>query len=330
MNKRKQWLLYGATGYTGSHIAEKAVAKGFCPVLAGRREADVKVLAQRLGLEWRVADLADPDTTSLNALVAEFSAVLHAAGPFVNTWRPMIDACLANGTHYLDITGEIPVYEGLAALDMQARQAGIMILPGCGFDIVPGDCLALQLKRLMPDATQLEIAISFEGTLTHGTIRSAMAVANPLAQVRRQHQLTYLPESFAREFDFGPSRCGGRALSHAATFGDISMAWHTTGIPNISTYLRPAKEFAALAALKSPNDIDALPHGPSAEELAEIPSIFIGEARNDKGESCAMRLVTPQVYAITFDVASTIAQRVHEGDEPEVGRYGHELQRIPW
>ena len=310
MSKNKSWLLYGATGYTGTHIAEKAVAYGYKPVLAGRRKDEVKALAERLGLEWRVADLAD--AAALNTMVAEFSTVLHVAGPFAQTYTPMINACIANGAHYLDITGEIAAFEGLAEFDAQARKAGIMILPGCGFDMVPGDCLALSLKRKMPDATHLDIAISFEGTLTRGTIKS-MEATDPLARVRRNHKLDKLPAPFAREFDFGSGACGGRAAANAVTFGDISVSWRSTGIPNITVYIRPAKAFAGLENIKSLADIDRLPAGPSAAELRDIPSVFLGEARNDAGEVCAMRLVTPQVYAITFDTAAKIAQRVCDG-----------------
>ena len=310
MSKNKSWLLYGATGYTGEHIARKAVAYGYKPVLAGRRKNEVKALAEELGLEWRVADLTD--SAALNAMVAEFSTVLHVAGPFAHTYKPMIEACIANGAHYLDITGEIAVFEGLAEYDAQARAAGIMMLPGCGFDMVPGDCLALSLKRQMPDATRLDIAISFEGTLTRGTIKS-MEATDPLARVRRDHKLTKLPEPFAREFDFGPGACGGRASANAVTFGDISVSWRTTGIPDITVYIRPAKAFEKLAGITSLADIDKLPAGPTDAELRDIPSVFLGEARNAAGEVCAMRLVTPQVYAITFDTAAKIAQRVSEG-----------------
>lgn len=311
MQKRSQWLLYGATGYTGMRIAEEAVAQGLRPVLAGRREQELKELARRLDLDWRVATL--DDRAALENLVGEFSTVLHAAGPFIDTWKPMLLACLASGTHYLDLTGEIPVYEAQAALHEQARAAGVMILPGVGFDMVPGDCLALHLKRAMPDAIRLDMGISFEGTMTRGTIRSALRSFSPAARVRRAHALTTLPEPFAREFDFGPGACGGRSVAYAMDFGDVSIGWRTTGIPDITSFLRPSKEFAALANIRSAADIAALPAGPSAEELRNFPSVLVAEVVNAGGEVLAARLETPQIYAITATVAAAIAQRVHEG-----------------
>ena len=311
MSKRNQWLLYGATGYSGERIARKAASYGYKPVLAGRDANKVKAVAEPLGLEWHAVGL--DDTAGLKRLVGDFPVVLHAAGPFVNTHQSMLEACLAEGTHYLDITGEIGVYEALAARDDSARKAGIMLLPGCGFDMVPGDCLALILKRMMPDATSLDMAISFEGTLTHGTMRSSLVNYTPMPQVRRAHELVSLTENETREYDFGPGRCGGRHVTHASTFGDISVAWRTTGIPNINVWLRPAPEFATLAALKSVDDITDLPPGPSDDELKNIPTILIGEVRNQAGKAVALRMVIPQIYAITFDVASKIAQQVCEG-----------------
>ena len=326
--QRNAWLLYGATGYSGIRIAELAIARGHRPVLAGRNASAVKELAQRLGLDSRVCDL--DDSAGLRNLVKEFSAVLHCAGPFIHTWQAMAEACISSGTHYLDLSGEIPIYEGLAAMDPHARAANVMLMPGVGFDMVPGDCLALQLKRLLPDATHLEMGISFEGTLTRGSIRSGMLMGRETL-VRRNHQLLSLKEKQFREIDFGPGRCGGRMKLRALTFGDISLGWRTTGIPNITSYQRPVPEFlAVLPNIKSPADVALLPAGPSDEELATIPSILVGEVRNVAGDARALRLVGPQAYAITFDAALTIAQRVHDGHlrkgfQTPAGVYGEDF-----
>ena len=86
--------------------------------------------------------------------------MLCAAGPFSATSRPIPNACLRNRVHYLDITGEIDVFEALAARDAEAKARGIMLLPGVGFDVVPSDCLAAHLKRRRPDANDLKICLS--------------------------------------------------------------------------------------------------------------------------------------------------------------------------
>src|SRR6185436_9617383 len=94
-----RWLIYGANGYTGELVARRALATGERPVLAGRAGPSIEALAGDLGLEPRVAALSDGDV------------VAHCAGPFAATARPMVDACLATGTHYLDVTGEVEVFE---------------------------------------------------------------------------------------------------------------------------------------------------------------------------------------------------------------------------
>jgi short subunit dehydrogenase-like uncharacterized protein len=155
MKQTGQFLIYGATGFTGKLTARTATEKGLRPILAGRNEAKLKAIAQPLGLQYRVFDLSD--AAAIDAALGQVDAVLHIAGPFSATSKPMADACLRTGTHYLDITGEIDVFEALAQRDEEARKAGIMLLPGAGFDVVPSDCLALHLKQKLPDATDLKI-----------------------------------------------------------------------------------------------------------------------------------------------------------------------------
>src|SRR5690349_20732590 len=98
-------MIYGATGYTGALVAEAAVQRGHKPILAGRDASKLKPLAERLGLEWQAISL--DDTAALGKAVAEVDLVMHCAGPFTMTSRPMLRACLAGKAHYLDITGEV-------------------------------------------------------------------------------------------------------------------------------------------------------------------------------------------------------------------------------
>ena len=139
-----RWLLYGATGYTGRLTAAAAASRGWRPVLAGRSEAPLRALAEPLGLEYRVAPL---EPAPLRAALQGIDAVLHMAGPFSETSRPMVDACLATGTHYLDVTGEAQVFAACYARDREARDAGVCLLPGVGFDVVPTDGLATFLPH---------------------------------------------------------------------------------------------------------------------------------------------------------------------------------------
>ena len=134
------YLIYGANGYTGELVAREARARGHTPILAGRNHGAVSRLASELGLEFRAFAL--DDAAACDAGLAGVPLVLHCAGPFSRTSRPMVDACLRRRSHYLDVTGEIAVFEALAARGAEARSDGVMLLPGIGFDVVPTDCLA--------------------------------------------------------------------------------------------------------------------------------------------------------------------------------------------
>src|SRR3954467_15798150 len=155
------WMIYGANGYTGELVAREAVRKGLSPILAGRNAEAVGRLARELGLQSRAFSLDDPQGTAAELQGVE--AVLHCAGPFVHTSAPMVDACLATGAHYLDITGEIAVFESILARGEEARKATVALLPGVGFDVVPSDCLAARLAAALPDATDLVLAFDTAG-----------------------------------------------------------------------------------------------------------------------------------------------------------------------
>ncbi|RPJ27005.1 MAG: saccharopine dehydrogenase, partial [Chloroflexi bacterium] len=149
------FLIYGSYGYTGQLILDLALKEGLHPSLAGRSEKKLRAQAEKYNLEYRSFSLNE--TTKLEAALSEVDAVLHCAGPFVHTFRQMAEACLRTKRHYVDISGEIPGYETLAGMDNQAKEAGIMLLPGAGFDVVPSDCLAAHLKQRLPSATHFRL-----------------------------------------------------------------------------------------------------------------------------------------------------------------------------
>ncbi|MFY0531964.1 saccharopine dehydrogenase NADP-binding domain-containing protein [Nannocystis pusilla] len=144
----REWVLYGANGYTGELIARQAASEGLRPILAGRDATAIGRLAGELGLEARVFGLDDP--AALARGIAGAALVLHAAGPFSRTSAPMVAACLESKIHYLDITGEIPVFEACRAQGARARERGVVLMPGVGFDVVPSDCLAKSLAEALP------------------------------------------------------------------------------------------------------------------------------------------------------------------------------------
>src|SRR5512134_1357654 len=167
------FLIYGSYGYTGQLIVERALKEGLRPILAGRNEKKLRAQAEQTDLDCRAFSLHD--TAKLDSALSEVEAVLHCAGPFVHTFRQMAEACLRTRRHYVDISGEIPGFEALAALNAQAKEAGIMLLPGAGYDVVPSDCLAAHLKERLPSAVQLRLFIRGVGAgVSRGTAKSGV------------------------------------------------------------------------------------------------------------------------------------------------------------
>jgi short subunit dehydrogenase-like uncharacterized protein len=135
--------------------------------------------------------------------------VLCAAGPFSATSRPVADACLRNRVHYLDITGEIDVFEALAARDAEAKARGIMLLPGVGFDVAPSDCLAAHLKRRLPDANDLRPYLSLRANTSRGTAKTIAPIHRRLGE--------RVKSDSKRVFLFSPGMEGLRQLQTSAS-----------------------------------------------------------------------------------------------------------------
>src|SRR5208337_918963 len=180
---------------------------GVIAIVAGRDAAKLDRIASRTGLERRAFRLDDP--AAIDSALNRVAVVLNCAGPFKYTAGPLVDGCLRCRAHYLDITGEIPVYEALQARDGQAKARGVMLLPGVGFDVVPTDCLALHLKRRLPAATRLRLAFQSVGPpgLPPGTQRTAIELLQHGHHVRRYGGLTK-PEAAGKTIsvDFGDGR----------------------------------------------------------------------------------------------------------------------------
>lgn len=305
---RLSWLIYGANGYSGRLIAERAVACGHKPVLAGRREAAVAPIAGRLGLEHRVFGLDDPGAVA--AGLADVVAVVHAAGPFSSTSRPMLDAAIRTGTHYLDITGEIDVFEAIFARNPEIDRAGIAAIPGVGFDVVPTDAIAAMLAEVLPTASRLELAFLGLSTVSPGTARTAVE-GLPRGGVERVGG-RLVPARFGRHQR--QVRLGGKERALVSVpWGDVSTAYHATGIPNIVTYaalpdnlvrwlplLRFARPLLSLAPVQNALQVQAeRVEGPDAATRAREQSYVWGRAEDALGRWAEARLVTPEAYRFT-------------------------------
>lgn len=320
-------MVYGATGYTGRLIAAEAVRRGLAPVLAGRDAARLARLARPLDLESRAVGLGDPQ--ALVRALAGIGVVLNAAGPFSGvsgTAGALADACLAAGAHYLDVTGEIPVFAALHARDAEARARGVLLMPGVGFIVAPSDCLAAHVAGRLPSARRLRLAVSGSRLLSRGSARTLASLISEGVRVRRDGQLALLPwGGLERAFDFGrgPQPC------LAVSWADVYTAALTTGIPDVEVYLEvDAWERAAFlgsrifapwhraplgrALLEA--QIRLLPEGPTAAERARSRRVVVAEAEDGRGRRVRSRLHTPEAYTFTAMTAVEAAVRALRGE----------------
>ncbi|HEX4960272.1 MAG TPA: saccharopine dehydrogenase NADP-binding domain-containing protein [Thermoanaerobaculia bacterium] len=323
------WMIYGANGYTGELAAREAVGQGHSPILAGRNGGAVGRLASELGLPSRVFSLDDPQATAVS--LYGIKAVLHCAGPFVHTSAPMVAACLATGAHYLDITGEIAVFESILGRGEEAKKVGVALLPGTGFDVVPSDCLAARLASALPDATDLALAFdSAGGSMSRGTLKTMLESLPAAGAIRRNGEIVPVPVAFdVREIDFGPGT--GKRWAMTIPWGDVSTAYHSTGIPNVRVYsgmppgqIRRMKRLAPFLPLAGWGPVKRLAQrwvekrvtGPS-EQVREMARVHLwGEVRNAAGRTVTATLETPEGYRFTAASAVASIERVLQGTVP--------------
>ena len=319
-----RWLIYGATGFTGRMLLRRASALGLAPLLAGRDEARLRRLATPLGLEYRAVRL--DEAPALARLLAGARMLLNAAGPFAATAGPLAAACLATGTHYVDVTGEPCVFAALERRGREALRRGVMLLPGAGFVVIPTDCLAAHVARRLPGAVRLRLGISRQAFAGRGTLRTAVRHLGPRIHVRRGGRLVLLPWSvMEHDFDYGR----GRRTSLAVDWADAITAWRTTGIPNVEVYLElsPRERAALLASrlfagcLRSPlgqailgAQVEALPEGPTAAERRRVRCTVVAEAEDRAGRRVISRLHTPDQYTFTAAAALTLVEKVLAGE----------------
>jgi short subunit dehydrogenase-like uncharacterized protein len=282
MSGARSWMLYGASGYTGTLIAQHASENGHRPVLAGRSAPAVQALADKLDLPYRVVTL--DDSAALHEALNDIDLVFNAAGPFLHTATPLADACLATGAHYVDVSNELQVFRSLYDLDRSAREAHVAIIPGVGFGVVATNCLARYVSDAVGGAEYLEVAT-----------KAASGQQGPGVSATRQENLPYggwiRQASQLHPYELGSgittiSFPDGPCQIMPIPTGDLEAAFQTTGAPNVVSYM----------ALVDPAD----PQGP--DEAAGHPtyrSFGWARATGSDGTTAEAWLQTGDSYTFT-------------------------------
>ena len=316
---KTRFLLYGAYGYTGRLTAELAAAKKLDMVLAGRNKDALAGLGDRLNLPTRAVGLND--AKQLSEALKDIACVVHMAGPFSATFAPMLSACLATRTNYIDITGEIEVFESIWSREEEIRRAGITAVPGAGFDVVPTDCLAAYVASKLERPASLVIALRGLESASQGTLRTAIRQVSRPVLCRRAGAIVALDDRSPRWIDFG----SGAEPCVPVSWGDVATALHSTGVGNITVYFRRTKLFRladilgklfgpllrsrigqrGLAAI-----VRSLPEGPSQAERIGHRGTIWAEAIDCSGRSSRASLSTPDAYDFAANSALEIASKI--------------------
>jgi short subunit dehydrogenase-like uncharacterized protein len=322
---RTRILLYGAAGYTGRLVAHSALARKLPLLLSGRDRTRLKSVSDELRCPFRVASLESP--REVEQALHDVDVVVNAAGPFSATAVPMVEACIRSRVHYLDISGEVEAIETVSRYDADARRAGIMLMPGAGFDVVPSDCLALRVARRLPGAEQLRIGISGLQLLSRGSARTISEQLGRGVRVRRDGELVTVPQGTLEAlFDFG---AGDRACT-CVSWGDVVTAFHTTGIGNVEVYfettpfIRAFQLVAQGLALFPPAAMiprmwmntwmQIQPEGPTPGERQAQHAVVVALARGAGGRQVMSRAHLPEAYTFTALCAPLLASRVLRGE----------------
>ena len=303
------WMIYGAYGYTGELIAQEAKKRGHTPILAGRSSEKLLPVAENLNLDYEILDLKDEE--NLAKILEEVDLVFHAAGPYKYTSEPMVKACLKAGSDYVDITGEVQVFEQNFKHDREAIDREIAIISGVGFDVVPTDCLAKYVSDKLSNPKSLDLGITAMSNPSPGTLKTMLEYFHTGQLVRRNGELIRLKNDEVRKIQFTDKE----RVVRPVTWGDLATAYRTTRIPNITTFMPLPKKFPSLlqslgVSVKDFNEneeskkivtewIEKNIHSPDQVKREKYRCYLWAQATNDKGESAQAWLETMESYRFT-------------------------------
>jgi short subunit dehydrogenase-like uncharacterized protein len=321
----KSWMIYGANGFTGALAARVAKARGERPILAGRNAAALEKLGRELDLPVAVFELASVEAVARQ--LTDVAAVLCCAGPFKRTTEVVLLACEQTGTHYIDITGELDVLEWVHARSDRVRRANIVAMPGAGFDVVPSDCLAARLASELPNAHTLRLGFkSSHGKMGPGTAKTMFDALIHGARCRRDGKIVAVPErDLVARFAFEGER---EEPAVAVSWGDVSTAFYSTGIPNIECFIG-LDESAIQGVKRMPRmkkvlghpllqkfvekQIDRFIKGPNEHERRMGRMFLVGEVLSPRGLA-RIRVTLPDGAVLTSETAVTCTLRILNGE----------------
>ncbi|MGC5008609.1 saccharopine dehydrogenase family protein [Streptomyces sp. DT203] len=307
--------VFGAYGHTGRFVVAELVARGFVPVPSGRNAQALEELADKHGLEARVASVEEP--ASLDRALAGTAAVINCAGPFASTAGPVIEAALRAGIPYLDVAAELEAnLDTFAHYRERARDAGAVIVPAMAFFGGLGDLLATAAMGDWTEADEVHIAYALSswhptvGTRLSGAVSRERRGANRLRYSGGQweHRTDDAP---TLEWSF-PDPMGPRPVIGEFTMADVVTVPQHLSIPDVTTYM----------TAEAARDV-AVPHAPAptaADESGRSDQIFLVDVVVRSGGAERRATASGQdIYAVTAPLVTEALERVLTGRAKTIG-----------
>jgi short subunit dehydrogenase-like uncharacterized protein len=301
-------LIYGAAGYTGRAVAERALAVGLSFIVAGRRSNALEALASRLGVLYRAFTVDGPEGVPPSAFEG-VSTLINCAGPFAATAPPLLDACIARGVHYLDTSAEFNTFALVETLSERASKAGVMLLPGVSF--VPTDCLAAHVAARVSQPRTLRIALQVGSAMSRGSVKSVGEIFSAGLMRRTAGVIVPTLHATPARFDFGAGEVDCAPMS----LGEAFTAFRSTRVPTIEMYVSVLGGIMPEpTVVGSGSSASALPDGPTAAQRASQPSRTVAEVTAADGSIVRSVLDMVNGYSYTPLAAVEIARRILQGE----------------
>lgn len=309
-------MIYGATGYTGTLFAKHLRAAGITPLLAGRSDRTIG-LGRELGCPSRVFSIQEAA-----GHLSDVDFLVNLAGPFTLTQGPLVEACIATQTHYLDIAGEAPEVEAAWKYHDEAADAGIYILPAAGFGVVPTDIAAKLAANAIAAPTHLTITYATEGGASRGTLKTVLKeIHRPGRELVAGRVVEAKPAKSERTVSVFSNSIKAVYNPWRA---DLFTAHRSTGVANVATYtqfpspivrmMRGGLGWARKLLLNY--IVNWLPEGPSEKQLGKGHTLVYAEAANAAGQSASVELMGPEAYIFTVHCLERMLRLLDAFDGP--------------
>jgi len=302
-HQKDKLLLYGASGYTGKIIAERAKELNLDFEIAGRSEDKIRTMARELNVAYHCYTVEDFE--AWERALANKKVLINAAGPFHATAAPAMKACLKAGVHYLDISAELGSYQLAESLDEEAKAADIQLMSGAGL-FVSYDALVVHLSKLVDEPLHLKVGFRHYGGFSGGSVASSKNIADLGILIRKEGVITVNLNPQPKVFSFGKEE----VECLPTPLGGIILSYKSIGIPNIEEFFSlklPATELPDLTP-------ENLPDGPTREERSAGRNGISAELTGKDGEAVQAYVDAPSGYDLTPLSVVAVANRILKGD----------------